>query len=231
MHKRLRTATAASPGGHGRRARSRGQTLVEFGLIFPIFITLLIALIEFGFAFNAFLAMSFTARSAVVVATQICGDGTCGTTVAYPTADCQILGRIESEVLEPADAANITSVDIYWTSAAGVVKDGGNAVTTWVRGGTTACNSTGGTIPYTRTANGYPQDHRCSYVGGCPTIPVSGLDGHPGPDTIGVRVAYRYPWHTPFGSIFDILPGSGDGGGDGFWMVIRAAEMRMEPTL
>ena len=35
--------------------RARGQTLVEFSLVIPIFLILFMAILEFGFAFNAVL--------------------------------------------------------------------------------------------------------------------------------------------------------------------------------
>ncbi len=57
--------------GSLRRSRGdRGQSLVEFALVFPIFFTLLLGLIEFAFVFNAILAMNYAARDAALSAAE-----------------------------------------------------------------------------------------------------------------------------------------------------------------
>jgi len=45
-----------------RRPERRGQAMVEFGLVLPIFILLIIGIIEFALAFNANLAVNFASR-------------------------------------------------------------------------------------------------------------------------------------------------------------------------
>jgi hypothetical protein len=48
---------------------------------------------------------------------------------------------------------------------------------------------------------------------------VSGCSGHPGLDTIGVKITYLYPYHTPYGAVL---------GGTSL-TVERSSEMRLEP--
>lgn len=59
-----------------RRREARGQTLVEFALILPIFILLLVGIVDFGRAIYAYNTISNASREAVRVAivNQNCGD-------------------------------------------------------------------------------------------------------------------------------------------------------------
>jgi Flp pilus assembly protein TadG len=183
-----------------RNRADRGQSLVEFAVVFPLFWTILIALIEFSFGFQSVLAVSFASRNAAVIASE-----------AGPAAmaDCAILRSIEGDVTAPASAGQIQTVDIYWTDSNGVVKTGYARSTS----STIPCavNGTAFTLPYLRTADGYPMASRCSIRSGCA--------GHAGVDTVGVKITYIYPFHTPYGAVL---------GGTG-WTLGRSSEMRMEP--
>ena len=44
--------------------------MVEFALVFPIFILLIVGLIEFAFAFNALLSVNFASRDAALLAAE-----------------------------------------------------------------------------------------------------------------------------------------------------------------
>lgn len=188
-----------------RRPEQSGQTLIEFALVFPIFWVVLIGLIEFSFAFQSVLAVSFASRNAAVIAAEAGSD---------LMADCSILRSVESDLRAPNSVAQIQTVDIYWTDSNGVVKT--NATTTYTRNTVLtplSCfvNNVSFTEPYVLSVNNYPMASRCATRTGCA--------GHPGPDTIGVKVTYRYLYHTPYGVVL---------GGTG-WTMDRASEMRMEP--
>ena len=87
----------------GRRAsrpghRSRGQTLVEFALVFPLFFTLFMGVVEFSFTFNAILSVTFASRNAALAAAEAGNaDG----------ADCVVLSGIENDIGAPADHARV----------------------------------------------------------------------------------------------------------------------------
>src|SRR3954468_10609063 len=100
------------PAPAGNR-RSRGQALVEFSLVIPIFLTLIMAVVEFAFGLNASLTVGYASRDAALVATE--AGNTSG-------ADCLILRAVESRIGAPASAAQITSVEIYWSDQNGVLK-------------------------------------------------------------------------------------------------------------
>ncbi len=146
--------------GKGRQDRSTGQTLVEFALVFPLFFTLFLGVIEFAFAFNAILGVNFASRNAALAAAEA------GTSSG---ADCVILSGVEQDVAAPANHANIVKLEVYRAKSNG---DDYTPVekTTWTRGTATPCTLPDGTsisVPYTRTGNGYPEIARCNILAGC----------------------------------------------------------------
>jgi Flp pilus assembly protein TadG len=195
-----------------RATAARGQSLAEFALVFPLFWTVVIGLIEFSFGFQSVLAVSFASRNAAVIASEA-GNA--------PTADCSILRSVENDLTAPSSARQILTVDIYWTDSNGVLKPG--ATTTYTRSAlsTTNCkvDNVSFTVPYgTPSPNGYPMGTRCSQRAGCPSYLPSHA-GSTGLDTVGVKLTYRYLFHTPYSAIL---------GGTG-WTLERSSEMRLEP--
>jgi Flp pilus assembly protein TadG len=202
------------------RPRHAGQTLVEFAMVFPIFLLLLFAIIEFAFVFSGMLGISYATRDAALVAAEA-GWGLAGSDHA---ADCVIIKAVDQAVSPPADDNRITSITIFKADRNGDEVSG--ASNTWTRGSSTSCPD-GTTIPYTRQTNGYPEGvdasnvpYRCNWLGGCG-------GGRP-LDTIGVRVEYQHRWVTPLGG----LGGNGFSGqgGPGFTLT-QSNSMRMEPIL
>ena len=198
-----------------RQRRARGQTLVEFALVFPLFITLLLGVIEFAFMFNATLAINLATRNASLIAAES-GSNT--------LADCAILARIEHDVSAPLNLSQIQTVTIYKADRAG------NPVSpavqnVYARSGSTSCvGYTPSSVPYTLGQATYPMGEapvggRCDILAGCSTtIPM---------DSIGVRITYRYILKTPLSNLVSFLPGAGAGYVDFTWSNV----MRMEPTL
>ncbi len=196
--------------GKAPNDRSTGQTLVEFALVFPMFFILFLGVIEFAFAFNAILGVNFASRNAALAAAEA---------GASSGADCVILSGIEKDVAAPADHAHIIKVDIYRAKS-----NGDDYVpaqrTTYTRTGSGPCTLPDGTtlyIPYTRTANGYPELERCNILAGCP-----GPNNHTTIDHIGVRIYYDHRYVTPLTTFV----GTGDG-----IIFDRSNVMRMEPIL
>ncbi len=185
-----------------RRARQRGQTLVEFALVIPLFMTMLVALVEFAFIFNAILATNFAARDGALLVAEAGSDA---------GGDCAMLRSIEGDMGAPADRRQVQRVEVYEATANGAQS---GAATVWTRSGSTTCTLPDGTsisVPYTRTANGYPVANRCNILAGCSGQPL---------DYVGVRVTYRHTWRTPFGSTFGP-----------YLEVVKSNSMRMEPVL
>jgi hypothetical protein len=207
---------------HGtlRNNRQAGQTLVEFALVFPIFVVLLLGTIEFAFVFNAVLSANYATRDASLIGAEAGSNA---------GADCVIIAQVLADIKAPVDPSNVSQIVIYRANASGgpVGGDYTAAGNVWDRGGTTDCSAYGGsaTLPYTRTFTNYPEGlpnlvtgagGRCTYLNGCPNNTLRRRD------TIGVQITYNYSWHTPLHNFV--------GMGDGI-TIVRSNEMRAEPIL
>lgn len=199
-----------------RRRRDEGQSLAEFSLILPLFMVMLMGLIEFSLAFNANLGVNQASQNGALLASQA------GNSIG---ADCLILERIERDVTAPADRARIREVQIQRTNPSGSVMLGRNR---YDRGGSTSCLLIDGrtiTVPYQRVEQSYAEAQRCNVIAGCPMMvpPRSTVD------TVGVQIEYRYAWMTPLGSLLPFIGGEGPSG-PGYTFQKRNV-FRLEPVL
>ena len=134
-----------------RRARPRdtegGQTLVEFALIMPLFMVLVMGLIEFGLAFNATLSINQASQNAALLASEASNQS---------DADCLILQSVEADVQSPTDRRKVLEVQVEWTNPSGTTIKARNRYT---RTGSMSCTLLTGTtisLPYTQAESGYP---------------------------------------------------------------------------
>jgi hypothetical protein len=198
--------TTRSPAPTGGRRRQRGQTLVEFSLVIPLAIVLIMGIIEFALAFNALLSINFATREAALVAAEA-GN--------YSDADCVILNMVDSTIGAPANDGQIAEVKIYKATTTGAETATAN---TYTRTGSFSCTLPDGasiTVPYARIGGeNYVQASRCNVLAGC---------GGQKLDHIGVKVTYTYRWHTPLSGLLDM---SGTG-----YTLVKSNAMRMEPIL
>ena len=74
--------------------RQRGQTLAEFALAFPLFLLVLLFIIEFALVFNATMAVNYATRNSSLMAAEA------GSNV---WADCVILQQIDKDTSAPLD--------------------------------------------------------------------------------------------------------------------------------
>lgn len=197
--------------GIGGRVPQRGQTLVEFAMVFPIFMFLLLAIIEFGLVFNALLSINFATRDASLIAAEA-GNAS--------QADCVILKKVLDSVGAPASNTRITEIRIYKANKNGTSTGAENR---YVPGGSMPCRDLTGaafTLAWSRSgALGYPATDRCNILAGCaPAVP-----GSTEVDTIGVRATYDYDWATPIGSLLNFAFARYD--------MVSSNIMRMEPVL
>lgn len=200
--------------GHGAStalrfdARGRGQALVEFALIFPIFLLVLFGIIEFAFILNAQLSLNYATRDAALVAAEAGNNA---------SADCQILRQVDADLNPPTAEARVTSVEIYSATERGTAISPAKQQR-YTRGGSTTCGTGSGaiTVPYTLTTNDYPFGVRCNDLDRTTCSPDYTSALNTGVDIIGVRINYTYSFITPMGSTINM-------------MVSNA--MRMEPVL
>lgn len=188
---------------------SRGQALVEFALVIPIFLLVFISLIEFAMLLNANLAINFASREASLEAAEA-GDA--------QDADCIILRAIERSVVAPTNAGLITQVRIFEADRQGIEMPGRASV--YTRTGSTTCvlpDTTTVTVPYSIGAAGYQPATRCNMLAGCGNATAL-------IDQVGVEISYLYHWHTPLGNLI-----GGSGGAP--ITLVKGNVMRMEPVL
>lgn len=189
---------------HLKTEDSRGQALVEFALVFIIFMTIFTGALEMGIAFSVKMQMSFASRDSAVAASESGG--------TPATADAAILNTIDKDVNVPASRSQIDHVDIFWSTPTGGVNAG--AVQTYTPGGVLFTGWGGWSL----TSNLYPPANRCAFIGG---TAAGCLPGHTGPDMVGVTIVYKYNWITP-------LPGLIGLSGTGFTFV-QTNYTTMEP--
>jgi hypothetical protein len=147
---------------------------VEFSLIIPIFMTLVVAILEFSFFLTVKIGVTDSSQDAVQLASEL------GNT---PNADFSILQLVEKDMGSPIDRTKIQSVTIFQTDL-----EGDNLGSdTYNRTGSWTLNSV--TIPYSLSGGkGYAEANRCNIVN--PTV-CGGVDW------IGVTITYQYHWMTP----------------------------------
>ena len=165
----------------GRDRRESGQSLVEFALVFPLFMLLTLFIIEFAFVFSALLGVNFASRNAALTAAEAGSD---------KLADCVILQQVENSIGAPGNKANVQTVTIYRSDQSGSTR---LATLTYTRGGTTTCTkgAVSLSVPYSSPTGTYTHDQRCNYLNGCPLL------GRTQIDTIGVEITYDHYWVTP----------------------------------
>src|SRR5256885_3482137 len=113
-----------------RRGEERGQALVEFALLLPLLLLLIVGIIEFSFVWNSRNTVLFASRDGSMLAAE--GGSLLGT-------DCLVLDRIERDIVSPASAIKLQQVEIYWAD-----KNGGQIGSNhnvYDRSGSTTCDS------------------------------------------------------------------------------------------
>jgi Flp pilus assembly protein TadG len=191
-----------------RAAHERGQSLVEFALVFPVVVLLFIGLVEFAVTFSIMLNVNYASRDAALMAAEV-GD--------HAGADCVILDKLDEALSGVSNKSEIVEVRIFWSDANGNEL----AANVYHRGGSTSCtfsNGTTVTVPYTlQPGSDYPDYERCTILAGCDPVV------HPRLDTIGVAVTFHHAWLTPLPNLVQTAPGG--------VTFTRSNAMRMEPEL
>jgi Flp pilus assembly protein TadG len=168
--------------GRRRKNGQRGQSLVEFVLIVPVFMTLALAIAEFGVAFGTNMTLvEATREGARTGAILTNGSKTLGCTGAVGAAsvDPQVIAAVQRAIEAPGTGINInqvTSIVIY--------KANGGGSNTWTRGtGPSIC---GTQLHFVQGAVGWQASARSN------TLPA---------DPIGVSITYKHKLFTPLSAL------------------------------
>ena len=171
----------------GAGPRRNGQSMVEYAMAVPVFLLILLGMLEFGFAFSHHLTMEYATREGARTGAAL-ANGTlqfaCNG-LNDDNVDNQIIAAVQ-RVLTGAgsqiDMSQIGDIHVYKANANGT--EGARNV--WVHG-------TGGIV------DGVKLQFRQSTTG----WPCSGRDNSAPagsyPDSIGVSITYDYRFVTPLG--------------------------------
>jgi Flp pilus assembly protein TadG len=185
-----------------RRSRTgqRGQGMVEFAIIVPVFLLMLLGMLEFGFVFTHNLSLEYATREGARVGATL-SDGN-GVTATCNAIDQQIINSVTKVLKSPGSPLlnypnAVTSIKIWDADAAG------NAV-----GGTTNTWNNKNDGSFTFVAPGSPNWLPCTRHS---TTWLSGACGGTTcpPDSIGVSLSYTYTMVTPLGAIMKFFGGAG----------------------
>lgn len=200
----LRRSLAIRTVAHRGRGGERGQGLVEFAMLVPVFMLLLLGMLEFGTAFNHNLTIGYASREgARIGADLVNGGGTfgCGTGQS-PNAGA--FGRNVDQVIIEAVDRVLTSagspIDLSRVSKIRLFRPDKSGNDTLGQGNDWLYTSSPFTLPDLTTVNFAPSGagtfQACSrssvvQTGG----PTSGIV-----DSIGVAIDYTYQMVTPLGT-------------------------------
>lgn len=170
--------------GLRRRTRSRGQSLVEFAIGVPIFMVLLLGMVEFGFIFTHHIGLEYATREGARMGSAL-ASGTAQ--VDCSLVDQNIVAALQRVVTSPGsqiDINQIHQIQIYDADANG--NPIGSLVNTWIPGiGPTV---DGVPLKFTNLSNGWP------------ACPAGNRNNGTSPDSIGVALSYTYNFVTPLGN-------------------------------
>ena len=218
---RLPLRTLATIGAHPRR--ESGQGLVEFALLVPVFLLILLGMLEFGFAFNHNLTLEAATREGARAGAAMadgsqkdlttCGDGT---TLTAANVDPLIIAAVQRVLNSPGsmiDKSQVTSITIYEVTYSGTVTGLQNVWTKNLGAGPAIpCVSPTQNLDFSPPASpGWPAASR--------TLGAM-------PDSIGVRIGYTYQFRSALGGILRFFGGSS-------WSQITMTDstvMALEPT-
>jgi hypothetical protein len=193
---------------HLRRGDARGQSLVEFTLIVPVFMVILFGMIEFGFVFTHDLTVEYATREGARAGSALDnGGGTlgCGSGQSpnWTTVDPLVIAAVERVLQSPGSQvviSNVSQIVIYKANpTTGANDQGFQDVWTYSAGG--------GPIPQGSTNHLNFVDS--SYPNGDAWQACSRSNASPNIDSIGVSLTYTYTFQTPLSSVLRFFGGAG----------------------
>lgn len=183
-----------------RRARrtSRGQGLVEFSLILPLFLLILLGMIEFGFIFSHDLTIEYATREGARAGSALDNGGGplgCPGSPTWQTVDPLVIAAVERVLTSPGSQvliADVSRIVIYKADPTTGANDLG-LQDVWTYGPGAGPVPSGDTKPLDFVDSSFPGGdawQACSRSNVAPQI-----------DSIGVSVSYTYHFQTPLAAV------------------------------
>ena len=186
---------------------------MEFALLVPVFLILLLAMLEFGFLFDQTLTIQYATREGARVGSALVnGGGKLGCPPTIPagspnaaTVDPLIIAAVTRVLTSPGSRVNIAQVQGIRIYKAKTDNSGDEA------GPVNAWTFSAGS--FTQASSSWAA---CSRFNGTP------------PNSIGVSLSYRYDFQTALGNVLRFF-----GGGGTAWSSVAVSDrtvMAMNPT-
>lgn len=193
------------------RRSQRGQSLVEFAMILPVIMFLLLGMVEMGFAINHNTSIVTATRQGARVGAELVNGSSvhhCSDSSNAATVDPQIIAAVEGVLTSPGSPVNVQQVSQIVIFEVG---DDGTAAhnmtptankNVWVKSVDGSGNPTGTLLPGSSTQHMY-------FTPGTPsTYPASSRCGAAPAPAIGVSITYTYKFITPLGALVASLGAS-----------------------
>jgi hypothetical protein len=186
--------------GREQSPGERGQALAEFALIVPVLVLALMAILEFGLAFNHHMTVEYATREGSRTGSALARGGrtNCVGGVDLVGVDQQTIAAVQRILKSPGSPitlSDVSEIRIYRADASG--NQVGSQANSW--------RYTGGTGPDLDPGLGVERlDFSQTSVG----WPVCSRNNGASPDSIGVRVIYTYRLQTPLGSVMRYFGGN-----------------------
>ena len=203
---------------HKFRSR-RGQSVVEFALILPVIMFLLLGMIEMGFAINHNTSMVTATRQGARVGSELVDGtnhkGSSLSSLASKGVDTQIIAAVQGVLISPGspvDISQVQTIQIFLATDTGAMT---TSVNTWIPAYNATTHAPSG--PEIPGSNCSPTKCLLSFktidglIGG--NWDASKRSGVSTAQSIGVRITYTYKFLTPLGSLIKALGGSLFGSG------------------
>ncbi len=197
------TAPSAHALRHPTRARQRGQGLVEFAMLVPVFLLILTGLLEFGFIFDHAMTINYATREGARggsafasgnTTTMICNPADGGVDV-----DKHIVAAVERVLEAPGSQVKvnrIAEVRIFKADATGAQI--GGLANVWTYAPNAGPIVDGQALDFTPSQTNW---NACSRV----NVWTSGV----APDSLGVSIRYTYEFVTPLANVLSFFGTAG----------------------
>ena len=204
----------------GRRDRERGQGLVEFTMVLPIILLVVVSVGEFGLVFSDLLTVGYGSREGARVGSALAtgqvddcfgGKDPSGVDTAVVSAVQRILKSPGSGI----DVADVQEIRIFKASASGDEMPGTANIWNYAGefGGPEVDPGPGVVkLDFLQSSRLWPACAR--------------TNNGSSPDSIGVTVVYRYDFVNPMASVVDAITG-----GNAFLTLRETTVMALNPSL
>jgi hypothetical protein len=187
------------------KAGARGQGVVEFALVLPLFMILLLTVLEFGIAFSHSLTLEYATREGARSGSALAnGGGPLGCSVGQSpnaaTVDPMIIEAVERVLRSagsPISVSDVIQIRIFKASSSGGEAGPVNIWTSTPGAGPVPADSTT-SLDFSPSLVGWSVCSRSNVA-------------NPSPDSLGISISYTYRFRTGLGSLIKLVSASSIG--------------------